>query len=261
LIIDSEGGDIGSGPIFASPLTASPTVGTVGEAATFTAVATGSDGVSLNYSWDFGDGIVGSGSSVAHIFSASGIYSVSVTVSDGVTNSFNKLDFIVSAENDVGTDNGGDTAWAIGSVNEFKVLKSSVKLNFADGSKDIVQLSGIIPVSKFFKPNGKTITVVIGELIQSFTLDEGAQGLNDAGTLKLSGKMKNGVFKATPAKFSIALKGGALESPFAKIGMDNSGAAGRHVSLPITLIIDHASFQINKDLLYNAVAGKKGATK
>ncbi len=41
------------------------------------------DGLSLSYSWDFGDGMMGSGAAPSHVYAAGGVFTVSLTVTDG----------------------------------------------------------------------------------------------------------------------------------------------------------------------------------
>ncbi len=50
---------------------------------TFTAAGSDPDGDSLTYSWNFGDGTMGTGASASKVFNAAGSFSVSVTASDG----------------------------------------------------------------------------------------------------------------------------------------------------------------------------------
>ena len=52
----------------------------VGSFITFSAAITG--GTNVSYTWDFGDGMTGSGISPAHIYTASGIYTATVTASN-----------------------------------------------------------------------------------------------------------------------------------------------------------------------------------
>jgi PKD repeat protein len=236
-------------------------VGTAGQPVSFTAAAAGSNGGSVDYTWDFGDGTVGSGPSATHVFTTPGVYTVTVTASDGVANSLSSINFVVSAESEVGTDNGGDATWHEAQANVFNIKTSSVKLNFKDGSKDVLLLSGIVPVSKYLNPTGKVVTLMVGGLQQSFTLDAKAKGTSAAGVLKIVGKMKRGVFKASPASFSVRLLGGFLESPMAELGLQNTATSGTPVSLPTTIVVDQMVFQTTKDLLYKAVAGKSGSAK
>jgi len=52
------------------------------------------DGTIVNYSWDFGDGTAGTGSIVNHQYYASGVYSVSLSVSDNNGNSSSSQGFV-----------------------------------------------------------------------------------------------------------------------------------------------------------------------
>jgi PKD repeat protein len=76
-----------------SPSAASPTVavsrtpeGTAVAGATavaFTATVTDAGGGSINVSWDLGDGTAASGASVVHVYAREGVFSFSVTATDG----------------------------------------------------------------------------------------------------------------------------------------------------------------------------------
>ena len=76
--------------INAPPLTAVATASgsnEVGLAVNLTATASGGTQPYVSFIWNFGDGSTGSGNSVAHVYTASGTYSVTVTVKDsaGIT--------------------------------------------------------------------------------------------------------------------------------------------------------------------------------
>ncbi|MFO7539789.1 MAG: PKD domain-containing protein [Chloroflexota bacterium] len=60
----------------------SPTI--LGQATTFTASV--SSGAVLTYVWDFGDGQAGTGEIISHTYSAPGVYTVTLTASNGVSN-------------------------------------------------------------------------------------------------------------------------------------------------------------------------------
>jgi hypothetical protein len=63
-----------------------PTSGTVGSAASFSGGATDPYG-KLGFTWTFGDGGTGTGSSPSHTYAAPGIYTVTMTPNDGLTGS------------------------------------------------------------------------------------------------------------------------------------------------------------------------------
>jgi hypothetical protein len=75
----------------ASPVSGTFTVSsnspTAGQSLTFTASFSGGAGP-YTYAWDFGDGSTGNGVSPSHIYSASGDYTVKVTVTDAVGRTF-----------------------------------------------------------------------------------------------------------------------------------------------------------------------------
>lgn len=52
-------------------------------AAAFTGTGSDPDGDTLQFSWDFGDGVRGGGAQVAHVFTTSGPFTVKLTVADG----------------------------------------------------------------------------------------------------------------------------------------------------------------------------------
>lgn len=63
--------------------TTSNTNPAIGVVVTFVATALDADGDALTYHWDFGDGVVSTaGSTVTHAYSASGIYAVTLSVTD-----------------------------------------------------------------------------------------------------------------------------------------------------------------------------------
>lgn len=64
------------------------------------------DGSLVSYSWNFGDGTTGSGSTISHTYSVVGTYQVSLTVTDnqGLTNTFTDSLIISSTSTDTSTD-------------------------------------------------------------------------------------------------------------------------------------------------------------
>lgn len=87
-LIDSTWGINTGAPTLTSPASTPNSVVQVGSPVTFTVGVTDAAGNTISYLWDFGDGQTAvSGSTVNHIYSAPGQYTVTVTFSNGAFNS------------------------------------------------------------------------------------------------------------------------------------------------------------------------------
>jgi PKD repeat protein len=222
------------------------------------------DGDILGYTWDFGDGTTASGATVSHTYAAPGIYTVTVTVSDGTTTTQQQEEYVVSAaEAPVGDDNGGDDRWDADAVNVFAVTKAALRFTFAHGTRDTLQLSGTVPIAKFFKPLDKRVTVLIGDFVKNLALNARGQGTADGCKLQIRGKMKKGVFKATPAKFSLRTKGEPLLAALQEFGFADvtTASAGEQHTVSVIIMVDTLGYETDKVMLYKAKAGKSGAAK
>ena len=61
-----------------------------------------SDGAIINYTWDFGDGEIGYGINIAHLYKTAGEYTVTLTVTDNDGNVYSSSDIInIAAESDL----------------------------------------------------------------------------------------------------------------------------------------------------------------
>jgi len=70
-------------PTIVSAAQAVPQAPQVGQNVSFSGFASDVDGDTLTYSWTFGDGSQASGASAAHAYAAAGVYTATLTVSDG----------------------------------------------------------------------------------------------------------------------------------------------------------------------------------
>ena len=248
-------------PVFSSPPTADSSTGTVGESVTFSVAAADPAGNPLSYTWNFGDGTSAQGANVSHVYSAPGIYTETVTVGDGTSTATSSMNFVVSAVDTTGSGIAGD-GWDVGPLNAFKILKGVMKFNFAGESRDSLMCSGTIPVLKYFKPGGMTVTVLIGGLEKAFTLNARGQGTATDGASKfqMRGKMNKGVFMATPAKFSLNIRGEPLLNAVAQYGFGNVNTikAGEHHAMPVIVMLDQTGYENVPSMMYKARAGKSG---
>jgi plastocyanin len=70
-------------PVITSVATATPASATTGQSVTFASAASDPNGDALTYGWNFGDGVMGSGATATHAYSAAGTYNAVVTITDG----------------------------------------------------------------------------------------------------------------------------------------------------------------------------------
>ncbi|MFH1656973.1 MAG: S8 family serine peptidase [bacterium] len=103
------------------------------------------DGTIVSYNWDFGDSSAGSGTNPSHIYTAPGIYNVTLTVTDnGGASNLNQMTVTVQEVANIGatiTGHSVSTRWdkkkAIGKVQTY------ISFNIGSGSSDKVILKEI----------------------------------------------------------------------------------------------------------------------
>ena len=246
-------------PVFFSPPTADTSTGTVGQPVAFSVAAADPAGNALSFTWNFGDATSALGANVSHVYNSPGIYTETVTVSDGTSTATSSLNFVVNALDTTGSGVAGN-GWEVGPFNAFKIIKGAIKFNFASESTDTLMCTGTIPVLKSFKPGGKTVTILIGGLEKTFTLNARGQGTNGASKFQMRGKMKKGVFKATPAKFALNIRGEPLLHAVAQYGFANLNTikAGEHHGMPVIVVLDQTGYENVPSMMYKAKAGKSG---
>jgi hypothetical protein len=119
--------------------TYSPASPTTSDDITFDASdSTDSDGDTLSYEWDFGDGTTGSGETVDYSYSSSGSYPVELTVTDGNGGSDTTSDSVT-----VGSGSSGGSAPSIDSfvaTSSGNSRKISVDASFSDPDNDLNEL-------------------------------------------------------------------------------------------------------------------------
>ena len=232
-----------AGPQLVSLPTITPNPAVVGQSVQFSAAASDANGDALAFTWEFGDGTNGTGASVSHTYAAPGLYNASVTVTDGIAS--------VSAGISVGVNpqpaSGGITG---PQPIPFAVQKAMLKMNLKSTRKDSLTLSGVLPVQNF-SPANKTVQAVIGSLNRAFQLDAHAKGGDASNSLRLSGKLKNGVFAGSSVKFMLTLKKQTLSTSFGKFvfpGVKNNSILNIPVVISTTgndWEVDYVKFDYN----------------
>lgn len=250
LLLTIAHGDTGNkAPVFASAPTATPNPAKAGQAVQFAAQATDSDDELLGYTWEFGDASTGTGAAVQHVFAAAGLYDVVVKVTDGTTQASATVTVVVNdAEN--ATD-----------PNLFKIDKFALKLVFMMQNMDNFKISGTVPVEKDFAPAGKLATFVMGTVKRTVMLDAKGKGSAAGTTLKLTGKLKDGKFETSPAKFTLAVSKASLADAMAAFGLRNETTPKQSPSymLPVALQLDDSGQAGMITVIYKATKGKSGS--
>ncbi|HYF51549.1 MAG TPA: PKD domain-containing protein [Planctomycetota bacterium] len=242
-------------PKLASLPSAAPNPAQAGNPVSFFAAAADPDGDHVTYAWDFGDGTQESGANVSHVFSAAGFYTVRLTISDGAASDSVTLvlgvNSVVPLSGGSGGGGGGDEASL---PNVFAVLKATLRINLKSANRDSLTLSGTIPVNGFV-PAGKKVKLLIGSLERNVVLDARGRAGDRSNSLKLMGKMKQGVFVTTPIKFMVQLKNQALLNELqAFVFAEQQGSV---IHLPVVITLDGGDWQVDfVKFSYNPETGR-----
>jgi sugar lactone lactonase YvrE len=250
-------------PVFSSLPTACPTLGTAGEPVTFTVTATDAAGDVLTYTWNFGDETYGSGASPTHTYTSAGLYTVTVTVSNGVASNMSTLYVGINSQDGTGTN-----------PYQFKVQKATIKFNFIPDKSmsDSMTLSGELPVPADFVPNGMTLSVNIGNYESGFRLDKNGKatfttytdGTTSTDKIQLTGVLKNGAYRSSPVKFLYMVKKQTLFPSLTDLGFDNDNvkpADHDKVDVPVLFTLNGNFYLDTPTLSYTAKQGKLGVAQ
>ena len=199
----ASGTGISSTPVCNS-LTATPqTLIYAGQSVTLS-VAASDPGVDLLlYTWDFGDGTTGTGSTVTHTYASSGIYYATVTISNGVNSTTEPVYmYVINLADSNGT---------------FGISKASIKFNFSQNknNSDSMSLTGTIPVQPGFKALYATFSIYIGGYGSALILNEKGQGRNGFASVSLNDK-------TTPRKFIFKVNKATLFNSLSGLGFKNT---------------------------------------
>jgi PKD repeat protein len=204
-----------------------PNPGVAGQAVTLFAVAGDVNGDGLAYTWNFGDGTFGTGPVVNHTYSAAGVYTALVTVSDGTSTVTGSVDVAINAAASSGT---------------LHIQKAALKFAFSGGTKDSLQFAGTLSGVT----SAKTVTLQIGSLKKTFSATD-----------------KSSKFALKNGKFSLSVKNTPLFSALEEFGFTNGtvGKPGNIVTIDVILTLDDVSFIDSVTVLYTAKSGSGGQAK
>jgi hypothetical protein len=220
--------------LFTSPPSEMPNPAVAGSEVRFSVAATSSNGGSLTYAWDFGDAVSGTGDSTTHVYAAAGVFTVVLTVSNGTQSITGTLSVAVNPQP---TNVNSNTTIA------FAVKKAGLKINTKAQRKDMLSLSGVLPVQDF-SPTGKDVTVIVGKMKMDYLLNSKATGGSKNDTFKLSGKLSGGKYVTPTVKFQLVLKNQELAAPLTNFmfpGIQDNSI----VNLPVVISTDGAVWQVD----------------
>lgn len=256
ILLALPAGSASTPPLFSGALpvliTATPDPAVAGATVNFVApAATDKDADLLAYTWDFGDPnapATASGALAAHAYGTPGIYTVSVTVTDGLNNIVASMPLAV---NDPSV------------TQQMIVSKAQFKLNFLKANSDTLIVSGTIPLRNGFSPGGKTASFYFGSLSRAFTLNDKGKVTSKTDILKLTAKQKPGVF-IDPAKqffsgtFSVTLTKQTLQTVLAPLGFVKNVSTPVPIVVPVLVSISADSYLQNITFVYSS-SSKSGS--
>jgi PKD repeat protein len=219
-------------PMITAVPTADPGLAQIGEDVVFGVAATDEDGDPLTFSWDFGDGSTGTGASPAHQYAAAGMYTVTVTVSDGLEDAIETVDLIVA--------------------NSLPITKLKGKLDFKKPDRDGFLLKGDLELPQEFVPDGVGFQVDVGGAPAEFTLDAKGKAKTETGVVKLKYSKKKGLWS-----FRVKLKKSDFADAWADEGLVNETKTDP-VDIRSTVTVGDETFIETETYTYKGKAGKSG---
>jgi hypothetical protein len=207
----------------------------------FTAAASDADRNPLRFSWDFGDGTTSKARTPSKKFAEAGAFEVGTTADDGKggQTAATGLDIVVMPAN----------------TPYFDVTKASVAMKFAISNTDMVSASGQIPLADGTSLEGKSLTIDVGGVGKTFTLDAFGRTPKGDATASVS-RPKNGV-----ARFTVKFVRGDFSAELLDEGMADSSVTGLYAPTLVTVVLDGVEYSELYPLLWTARLGKGGAAK
>jgi len=142
-----------------------------------------------------------------------------------------------------------------------QTTKATIVLKFAKTGADTIEWKGNITVGAGVSLQGLPVTVDVGGVTHAFVLNKKGKAKDgDGNSFHLKAKLKNGVTKASPVKFSFQLKGDFQEA-LAPYGLVDEAVQDVAVSIPVELTAGALTFAADKGFTYTAKQGKKGTAK
>ncbi len=244
-------------PVVTSGIIPNPYQPGIGVNVTFVYGVSDTNGDTLTYAWDFGDGTTDTAASPVHAYSALGTYTVQATATDpGGLSVTSTLSLTVLEVTGSGLPPG---------TVQMTVSKVQGSAKFSGGGHDSVSFSGSIPnVPKGFTTLGKTLSVNYGGALATFTLDAKGKAHSNNGSVTLKFKSlkdkatKQLIFQGGTVGFQIKLTNGTWVTTW---GMDpNATTTGTKV-MTATIQLDGTLYGAVTNVKYSGKAKVGGKFK
>src|SRR5262249_41951551 len=132
------------------------------------------------------------------------------------------------------------------SITQPVTKKATIALNFEQANADKVNWNGTITIGAGISLSGLPVTIDVGGAAQTFVLNKRGKASNGGGNkFSLEPKLKHGVTKAGPARFSFQLKGD-LTATFADDGLVDTTVKNAPVTVPASFTAGAQSYAIEQ---------------
>ena len=256
---------------------------------TFTASASNSNNDVLTYSWDFGDGLQGSGASAAHTYQSPGTFHAVVMIDNKLVTISSSVDVTVSAAVAVigeGLDSDGDgfsdsfEAFAgtnpdnasatptgqpisLNSVTGLILTKAQIKLNFVKAGSDSISFNGTVSIPQGLVISGAIVLLDAGGILKKFTLNSRGSAKIGGDSFKLKIKSRKGLILANPsAGFSAAFSKGSFTKILAQESqLTNTTLSRVPRTVAFSLLFNGVALKKLQNMSYSSKANKTGIAK
>lgn len=226
--------------VFSDSLTARPDPAVVGTIVYFQVVATDVNNSPLTYAWSFGDGTTSADRAPSHTYSAAGLYTIAVTVSDG---SFSTTATRVLTVNQT---SAPSMPQPLNLTN-----RTRVRLNFRRVGKDQIRLQGVLSLPDPLPPTGSRLDVNVGGATGRYSLNAKGRGRSAKGSARVNPES---------GYFNIIMKGTFAEL-LADEGLVNANIVNSPVTIAVEIMLNGDIYTGERTLLYTARANRDGRAK
>jgi hypothetical protein len=227
-------------PVFAGPPIPTPNPVVAGKPSKWKVLVSDPDKNKLKLFWSFGDETNSTSKAPSKTYANPGTYTVEVTADDGKGGQSASI--------------GTDIVVVPAGTPYFDVTKLAVVLKFPQAAKDNVGLSGQFPLADGTALAGKTLTIDVGGVQQSFVLAATGKGATAAGAATVKAP------KAGVAKFAVNVHGD-FAAALAGEGLTADKTTNKYAPVVVTVTFDGVANTETYPLFWTNKSGKSGSAK